>query len=97
LSRRLGVALEGVVSKRRDAPYRSGRSDTWVKTKCRPGIEVVIGGWRTEGGRFHSLIASVRDRGLTASGKLRQASFNGLPADKTSELRAESLVPRSGS
>jgi bifunctional non-homologous end joining protein LigD len=26
--------LEGIISKRRDAPYRSGRQDTWVKTKC---------------------------------------------------------------
>jgi bifunctional non-homologous end joining protein LigD len=34
-----------------------------VKTKCRPGVEVVIGGWRTEGSRFHSLIAGVWDGG----------------------------------
>jgi bifunctional non-homologous end joining protein LigD len=27
--------LEGVVSKRRDAPYRSGRSPFWIKVKCR--------------------------------------------------------------
>jgi len=26
--------LEGVVSKLRDAPYRSGRGETWVKVKC---------------------------------------------------------------
>jgi bifunctional non-homologous end joining protein LigD len=26
--------LEGVVSKRRDAPYRSGRQESWVKLKC---------------------------------------------------------------
>jgi bifunctional non-homologous end joining protein LigD len=26
--------LEGVVSKLRDAPYRSGRGETWVKAKC---------------------------------------------------------------
>jgi ATP-dependent DNA ligase len=25
--------LEGIVSKRRDAPYRSGRSKVWLKTK----------------------------------------------------------------
>jgi bifunctional non-homologous end joining protein LigD len=34
------MGLEGIVSKRRDAPYRGGKSDMWVKTKCRPGIEV---------------------------------------------------------
>jgi ATP-dependent DNA ligase len=27
------VGLEGIVSKRRDAPYRSGRSKTWLKVK----------------------------------------------------------------
>ena len=29
------LSLEGIVSKQADAPYRSGRSDTWVKAKCR--------------------------------------------------------------
>ena len=37
--------LEGIVSKRLDAPYRSGRGDLWTKEKCRGGQEVVIGGW----------------------------------------------------
>jgi ATP-dependent DNA ligase len=27
------LVLEGIVSKRRDSPYRSGRSKTWVKIK----------------------------------------------------------------
>jgi bifunctional non-homologous end joining protein LigD len=27
------LALEGIVSKRRDAPYRSGRSPDWIKVK----------------------------------------------------------------
>ena len=36
--------LEGIVSNRLDAPYRSGRGDNWLKAKCRAGEEVVIGG-----------------------------------------------------
>lgn len=42
-----GVGLEEIVSKRLDAPYTGGtkRLDTWVKSKCRPSQEVVIGGW----------------------------------------------------
>jgi DNA ligase D-like protein (predicted ligase) len=28
------MELEGIVSKRADAPYRSGRQPTWLKTKC---------------------------------------------------------------
>lgn len=27
--------LEGIISKRADAPYRSGRTDNWMKAKCR--------------------------------------------------------------
>jgi bifunctional non-homologous end joining protein LigD len=55
--------LEGIVSKRLDAPYRSGRSETWTKTKCRAGHEVVLGGWTTTDGRFRSLIGGVRRGG----------------------------------
>ncbi|HEX9186155.1 MAG TPA: DNA polymerase ligase N-terminal domain-containing protein, partial [Vicinamibacteria bacterium] len=39
------AGLEGVVSKRRDAPYREGRGGDWRKAKCRLSQEVVIGGW----------------------------------------------------
>jgi len=51
--------LEGIVSKRLDAPYRSGRGMGWTKAKCRGGHEVVIGGWTSEGGRLRSLLAGV--------------------------------------
>jgi len=53
------MELEGIVSKRLDAPYKSGRGDTWTKAKCRAGHEVVIGGWTTTEGVFRSLIAGV--------------------------------------
>ena len=33
------MSLEGIVSKRLDALYRSGRSDSWTKAKCRGGHE----------------------------------------------------------
>ncbi|MFK0686596.1 DNA ligase D [Mesorhizobium sp. IMUNJ 23033] len=39
------MGLEGVVSKRADAPYRSGRGLTWVKSKCTLRQEFVIGGY----------------------------------------------------
>ena len=38
-------SLEGIVSKRSDAPYQSGRGPTWVKVKCSREQEVVIGGF----------------------------------------------------
>jgi bifunctional non-homologous end joining protein LigD len=50
------MSLEGIVSKRLDAPYRSGRTDDWRKAKCRAGHEVVIGGWTGEPGQLRSLL-----------------------------------------
>jgi bifunctional non-homologous end joining protein LigD len=55
--------LEGIVSKRLDAQYRSGRGEGWTKAKCRAGHEVIIGGWTAEGDRFRSLIVGVRKDG----------------------------------
>ncbi|MBN9545493.1 MAG: DNA ligase D [Alphaproteobacteria bacterium] len=51
--------LEGIVSKKSDAPYMSGRGDSWTKAKCRAGHEVVIGGWSTTAGKFRSLLVGV--------------------------------------
>jgi bifunctional non-homologous end joining protein LigD len=34
LSQACAMALEGIVSKRFNAPYGSGRHDQWVKSKC---------------------------------------------------------------
>ena len=53
------LSLEGIVSKKLSAPYRSGRSENWTKAKCRAGHEVVIGGWKTTNGKFRSLMAGV--------------------------------------
>ncbi|MBI1684097.1 DNA ligase D [Caulobacter hibisci] len=63
--------LEGIISKRLDAPYRSGRGETWTKSKCRAGHEVVIGGYTTTNGAFRSLIAGVhRDGKLLHIGRI---------------------------
>ncbi len=39
------LGLEGVVSKLVDAPYRSGRGKSWVKSKCTASQEFVISGF----------------------------------------------------
>ncbi|MET3664933.1 DNA ligase D [Caulobacter sp. 1776] len=57
------MSLEGVISKKLDAPYRSGKSGAWTKAKCRAGHEVVIGGWTTTGDAFRSLIVGVFSEG----------------------------------
>ena len=65
------MSLEGIVSKRADAPYESGRTGAWVKTKCRGGHEVVIGGWTQESGRFRSLlVGAYRDHRLIYVGRV---------------------------
>ena len=53
------LSLEGIVSKKVDSTYVSGRSDSWTKAKCRAGHEVVIGGWSTTEGKFRSLLVGV--------------------------------------
>ena len=63
--------LEGIVSKRLDAPYQSGRVETWTKSKCRAGHEVVIGAYTTTHGAFRSLIGGVyKDGGLVHVGRI---------------------------
>ena len=75
--------LEGIVSKRLDAPYTSGRGEAWTKSKCRAGHEVVIGGYTTTGTAFRSLIAGVyRDGQLVHVGRIG----TGFGRDKVSVL-----------
>jgi bifunctional non-homologous end joining protein LigD len=53
------MGLEGIVSKRADRPYQSGRTTTWLKMKCLGRDEFVIGGYRTsnaKGRPFSSLL-----------------------------------------
>ncbi len=80
------MELEGIVSKKLDAPYRSGRGETWTKAKCRAGQEVVIGGWTTTGSAFRSLIAGVyREGKLVHVGRIG----TGFGKDKTAGLMAK--------
>ena len=84
LSSACRMHLEGVVSKRLDAPYVSGRSITWTKAKCRGGQEVVVAGWTSEGtNAFRSLIAGVnRDGRLVHVGRVG----TGFSRDKVAAL-----------
>ena len=42
------TALEGIISKRSDATYHSGRGEYWLKAKCIKEQELVIGGFTTQ-------------------------------------------------
>ncbi len=63
--------LEGIVSKRRDARYRSGRGGEWVKTKCHQEQEFVIGGFTEPKGARQDLGALLV--GVYGDGALRFA------------------------
>ena len=73
--RACAMALEGIVSKRKDAPYVSGRGQSWLKVKCMARQEFVIGGFTDpEGARadFGSLLLGVHepDGRLVYTGKV---------------------------
>jgi len=42
------MGLEGIVSKRLGSPYRSGRADTWRKTKCVTEEEMILVGTKLD-------------------------------------------------
>jgi bifunctional non-homologous end joining protein LigD len=69
------MGLEGLIAKRRDTPYVNGRSDTWLKLKCRSGQEFVVGGYTKPAGSragFGALLVGVRapDGGLDYAGRV---------------------------
>jgi bifunctional non-homologous end joining protein LigD len=77
--------LEGVVSKRADAPYRSGRTRAWIKVKCVRRGRFRIVGWLASDKRrgFRSLLLGQEGAdGLVYAGKVGtgfdQAMMEGL-------------------
>jgi bifunctional non-homologous end joining protein LigD len=64
--------LEGIVSKRANAPYRFGRSGDWQKVKCKLHQEFVLGGYRYETTNLGSLLIGYHDRGRLRGGRGRR-------------------------
>jgi len=69
-----GDGWEGLIAKRADGPYRSGRSSDWLKLKCSASQELVIGGWTDPKGSrsaFGALLVGYHDdAGLRYAGKV---------------------------
>ncbi|WP_079211189.1 DNA ligase D [Brucella pituitosa] len=83
------LSLEGIVSKQADARYVSGRSDSWVKSKCRAGHEVVIGAYATTNGKFRSLLVGVnRGKHFVYVGRVGTGYSTKLVAQILPKLRA---------
>jgi bifunctional non-homologous end joining protein LigD len=68
------IALEGIVSKRTDRPYHSGRSLEWMKSKCVKEQEIVIGGYTVQArypNQLGALLTGYYEKGkLVYSGKV---------------------------
>jgi bifunctional non-homologous end joining protein LigD len=61
------LGLEGIISKRADSLYRSGRSASWLKIKCSKRQEFVIGGFTEPGGArsgFGALLVGYYEEGI---------------------------------
>ncbi|MBW7834595.1 MAG: DNA ligase D [Simplicispira suum] len=84
------IGFEGVIGKRADAPYRSGRSSQWIKLKCSQRQEFVVGGFtEPQGGRsgLGALLLGVHDGkgALLYAGKVG----TGFTDDALQRLRAQ--------
>src|SRR5271170_2761486 len=91
------VRAEGIVSKRADAKYASGRNTSWLKLKCIRQQELVIGGFTLPSNGIHGVGALLL--GYYEGNKLMYAGRTGtgftqkthqLLRDKLDELRQKS-------
>ncbi|MEW6121909.1 MAG: DNA ligase D [Pseudomonadota bacterium] len=87
------LSLEGVVSKVKDAPYRSGRTRDWIKSKCAERQEFVIGGFvpsTTTRGAIGSLALGVFEKGrLAYVGRVGTGFSNRVARDLHTLLAAD--------
>ena len=88
LSEACRLGLEGVVSKRADSAYPGRRTRAWLKSKCRPRQEFVIGGYTDPAGSrtgFGALLVGTPEAGsgLAFAGKVG-SGFDGEALDRLS-------------
>jgi len=85
------MELEGIVSKRVNAPYRSGRGDGWQKAKCRGRQEFVVGGYvpmKRKRQGLGALVVGVMQNGKFAyAGKVGTGYTEAVATDLLSKLR----------
>jgi bifunctional non-homologous end joining protein LigD len=85
----VGMGLEGIVAKKADAPYKSGRSDLWLKVRAdRTGDFVVVGYTIPKGSRggFGALhLGAYRDGELVYIGR----AGSGFSAKQLKEVAAD--------
>ncbi|HJQ17043.1 MAG TPA: DNA ligase D [Allosphingosinicella sp.] len=72
---------EGIISKLADAPYRGGRTRSWLKIKCTQRQEFVIAGWTPSDSKTRSLRSLLL--AVNEAGKLRYAGKVGTGFGRT--------------
>jgi bifunctional non-homologous end joining protein LigD len=86
------MTLEGIVSKRADAPYRSGRVETFIKTKCSNAQEFVVGGYSPSTAMpraIGALAVGYYDKGrLTYAGRIGTGYSHAVAKDLWKRLHA---------
>ena len=86
------LSLEGVISKQKDAPYRSGRTRAWVKSKCSDRQEFVVAGYvpsSTSREAIGSLILGVYENGgLVHVGRVGTGFTHRVAADLFDRLQS---------
>jgi bifunctional non-homologous end joining protein LigD len=83
---------EGLLAKRADSPYVSGRSPNWLKFKCSQGQELVIGGFTEPRGSakgFGALLV-----GYYQDGRLRYAGKVGTGFSVSTRLKLRERMNR---
>jgi bifunctional non-homologous end joining protein LigD len=87
-----GLDLEGIVSKRKDAPYRSGRSENFIKAKCHNAQEFVVAGYSPASADPHAvgaLTVAVHDDGeLRYAGRVGTGYTHKIARDLWQRLKS---------
>ncbi len=95
--RAVGLGLEGIVAKKADSPYKSGRSDLWLKIRAdKTGDFVVVGYTAPRGSRggFGALhLAAYRGGALVYIGRAG-SGFSAKQLKDVSQLLDELAVPK---
>jgi bifunctional non-homologous end joining protein LigD len=76
------LELEGLVSKRKDSKYRSGRSADWTKRTCRHRETFVVAGIAMKRGKFDGVyLARREDAHLLYAGKVEHGFYSSSEKD----------------
>jgi bifunctional non-homologous end joining protein LigD len=99
------LELEGVVSKRVDGKYQSGRTNYWTKTTCRLRDTFFIAGLAEKAGKFDGIYlgrkeggrlvyAGKLERGFTEQDRIRISMLHQRLKTKTAPIAAGRAFPK---